>query len=105
MEPYQKTCYLGIKGFKLIIFPQIILIKIGIIGSGDVGRRLVDGLLDLWHQVKIGTRDTSKKEDVEWINKHRKTGGKESENESIGRFSEAASFGASYLKNKPSDDV
>jgi predicted dinucleotide-binding enzyme len=57
--------------------------KIGIIGSGNVGRRLADGLLDLGHQVKIGTRDTSKKEVVEWIDKHRKTGGKESKNASI----------------------
>lgn len=63
--------------------------KIGIIGSGDVGRRLADGLLDLGHQVKVGTRDTSKKEVVAWIDKHRKTGGKESENASIGSFSEA----------------
>ena len=67
--------------------------KIGIIGSGDVGRRLADGLLDLGHEVKIGTRDTSKKEVVEWIDKHRKKGGKESENASIGSFAEAASFG------------
>jgi predicted dinucleotide-binding enzyme len=59
------------------------LIKIGIIGSGDVGRRLADGLLDLGHQVKIGTRDASKKEVVEWIDKHRKTGEKESEIASI----------------------
>jgi predicted dinucleotide-binding enzyme len=36
--------------------------KIGIIGSGDVGRRLADGSLDLGNQVKVGTRDTSKKE-------------------------------------------
>jgi predicted dinucleotide-binding enzyme len=47
------------------------IMKIGIIGSGDVGRTLADGLLDLGHQVKIGTRDTSKKEIVEWIDKHR----------------------------------
>jgi 8-hydroxy-5-deazaflavin:NADPH oxidoreductase len=68
--------------------------KIGIIGSGDVGRRLADGLLQLGHQVKIGTRDTSKKEVVEWIDKHRKKGGeKESDNASIGSFAEAASFG------------
>lgn len=46
--------------------------KIGIIGSGEVGRKLADGLLDLGHQVKIGTRDISKKEVVEWIDKHRK---------------------------------
>ena len=67
--------------------------KIGIIGSGDVGRRLADGLLQLGHQVKIGTRDTSKKEVVEWIDKHRKKGEKESDNASIGSFAEAASFG------------
>ena len=67
--------------------------KIGIIGSGDVGRRLADGLLDLGHQVRIGTRDRSKKEVVEWVDKHRKKGGKESENASIGSFAEAASFG------------
>jgi predicted dinucleotide-binding enzyme len=67
--------------------------KIGIIGSGDVGRRLADGLLDLGYKVKIGTRDTSKKEVVEWIDEHRKKGGKESENASIGSFAEAALFG------------
>ena len=67
--------------------------RIGIIGSGDVGRRLADGLLQLGHQVKIGTRDTSKKEVVEWIDEHRKKGGKESENASVGSFAEAALFG------------
>jgi predicted dinucleotide-binding enzyme len=67
--------------------------KIGVIGSGDVGRRLADGLLDLGHEVKIGTRDTSKKEVVEWIDKHGKKGGKESAKASIGSFAEAASFG------------
>ena len=68
--------------------------KIGIIGSsGYVGRRLADGLLQLGHQVKIGTRDTSKKEVVEWIDKHRKKGEKESDNASIGGFAEASSFG------------
>jgi hypothetical protein len=68
--------------------------KIGIIGSGDVGRRLADGLLQLGHQVKVGTRDTSKKEVIEWSGKHRKKGGeKESDNASIGSFAEAASFG------------
>ena len=67
--------------------------KIGIIGSGDVGRRLADGLVDLGYQVKIGTRDTSKKEIIEWVDKHRKGGGKESENASVGDFAEAVSFG------------
>ena len=66
--------------------------KIGIIGSGDVGRRLADGLLDLGYYVKLGTRDTSKKEVIEWIDKQRRKGKKESENASIGSFSEAASY-------------
>jgi 8-hydroxy-5-deazaflavin:NADPH oxidoreductase len=69
------------------------IMKIGIIGSGEVGRKLADGLLDLGHQVKIGTRDTSKKEVVEWIDKHRKKGDKEAENASVGDFVEAAAFG------------
>ena len=30
--------------------------NIGILGSGDVGRRLGDGLIALGHKVKIGTR-------------------------------------------------
>jgi predicted dinucleotide-binding enzyme len=67
--------------------------KVGIIGSGDVGRRLADGLLQIGHQVKLGTRDTSKKEVVEWIEKHREKGEKEAENASIGSFAEAALFG------------
>ncbi len=70
--------------------------KVGIIGSGEVGRRLADGLLDLGYQVKIGTRDTSKKEIIEWIDKHRK-GDKELENASVGGFAEAASFGEDLI--------
>src|SRR5688500_9830629 len=69
------------------------IMKIGIIGSGEVGRKLADGLLDLGHQVKIGTRDISKKEVVEWIDKHRKKGDKAAENASVGDFAEAAAFG------------
>jgi 8-hydroxy-5-deazaflavin:NADPH oxidoreductase len=73
------------------------IMKIGIIGSGDVGQRLADGLIDLGHQVKIGTRDTSKKEVVEWIDKHRKEGDKKSANASVGDFAETASFGADLI--------
>jgi 8-hydroxy-5-deazaflavin:NADPH oxidoreductase len=73
-------------------------VKIGIIGSGDVGRRLADGLLQLGHQVKIGTRDTSKKGVVEWIDAHGKKGGeKELERASIGSFAEAALFGEDLI--------
>ena len=73
------------------------IMKIGIIGSGDVGRKLADGLLDLGHQVKIGTRDASKKEIVEWIDKHRKKGDNDIGNVSIGDFAEAALFGDNLI--------
>lgn len=73
------------------------IMKIGIIGSGDVGRTLADGLLDLGHQVKIGTRDTSKKEIVEWIDKHRKEKDKDLENVSVGDCADAASFGDNLI--------
>jgi 8-hydroxy-5-deazaflavin:NADPH oxidoreductase len=35
--------------------------KIGIIGSGEVGRRLGKGCIDLGYYVMIGTRDPKKK--------------------------------------------
>jgi 8-hydroxy-5-deazaflavin:NADPH oxidoreductase len=66
--------------------------KIGIIGSGDVGRRLADGFIELGHTVKIGSRDPNQKKVSEWIDKH----GKEEEQgrkASSGTFAEAASFG------------
>jgi predicted dinucleotide-binding enzyme len=43
--------------------------------------------------VKLGTRDTSKKEVVEWIDKHRKKGAREPEYASVGSFAESASYG------------
>ena len=42
--------------------------KIGILGSGEVGRRLADGCLDLGHHVMIGTRNPAKEEIQKWIN-------------------------------------
>ena len=61
--------------------------KIGIIGSGDVGRRLGDGFIELGHQVKIGSRDPNQRKITEWIDKHDK------ERASAGTFAETASFG------------
>ncbi|HEX6562246.1 MAG TPA: NADPH-dependent F420 reductase [Nitrososphaera sp.] len=58
--------------------------KIGIIGSGEVGQRLGDGFIELGHTVKIGTRDPQKV--AAWVEKH---DGKASS----GSFSEAAAFG------------
>jgi predicted dinucleotide-binding enzyme len=59
--------------------------KVGIIGSGEVGQRLGDGFIELGHEVKIGTRDPQKL--AAWVEKH---GDK---NASAGSFAEAATFG------------
>ena len=66
--------------------------KVGILGSGDVGRRLGDGLIELGHMVKIGTRDPNKDEVVQWVSNH--VGGEEEEGKALsGTFAKAASFG------------
>ncbi|MBV9176432.1 MAG: NAD(P)-binding domain-containing protein [Nitrososphaeraceae archaeon] len=44
--------------------------KIGVLGSGEVGRRLGDGFIELGHLVKIGTRDPKKGEVVQWVSSH-----------------------------------
>ena len=44
--------------------------KFGILGSGEVGRKLGDGFIELGHTVMIGTRNPKKEEIVQWINKH-----------------------------------
>jgi 8-hydroxy-5-deazaflavin:NADPH oxidoreductase len=56
-------------------------------GSGDVGRRLADGFIELGNTVKIGSRDPNQQKKAQWIAKHEK--GKASS----GTFAEAASFG------------
>lgn len=61
--------------------------KIGIIGSGNVGRKLADGFIELGHQVKIGSRDPNQSKITEWIHKHDKV------KASAGTFAETASFG------------
>ena len=63
--------------------------NIGVLGSGEVGRRLGEGFIELGHMVKIGTRDPSKGELVQWVSNH---GGEEGKS-SAGAFAEAASFG------------
>jgi predicted dinucleotide-binding enzyme len=61
--------------------------NIGILGSGDVGRRLGNGLIALGHKVKIGTREPGKLDLQQWINYHGQ------EKAAAGTFAEAASFG------------
>lgn len=61
--------------------------KIGIIGSGDVGRKLADGFIEIGHSVRIGSRDPNQSKITEWIDKH---GNK---NASSGTFFDTAAFG------------
>lgn len=59
-------------------------VKVGVLGSGDVGRVLAGGFLKLGHAVKIGSRDPEKLR--EWA-------AKAGEGASTGTFAEAAAFG------------
>ena len=58
--------------------------KIGIIGTGEVGRSLGTGLKNAGHDVMIGSRDIQKKELQDWA---KETGGK------AGTFADCAKFG------------
>ena len=60
--------------------------KIGIIGSGEVGQALGKGFADLGHEAKIGSREPGSEKLQAWI---KKTGGKTS----AGTFEDAAKFG------------
>jgi len=60
--------------------------RIGILGTGDVGRVLGSGLVSLGHEVKIGSRTPQKPEVKEWL----KAAGPKA---SAGSFAEAAAFG------------
>ncbi len=58
--------------------------KIGILGSGDVGLKLADSFIATGHSVKIGTRSPEKV--ASWTAKH-------GNRASAGSFADAASFG------------
>src|SRR5208282_5895800 len=64
--------------------------KVGVIGSGDVGRRLGQGFASQGHEVKLGTRDPKKKEIQAWL---KETPGKVS----VGSFAETAAHGEVIL--------
>ena len=59
--------------------------KVGIIGSGEVGQTLGHGFLSEGHQVMLGTRNKAKAEVVQWV--------KENPTGKSGTFDEAADFG------------
>src|SRR5262249_34462834 len=56
--------------------------KIGILGSGDVGKALAAGCVKHGHGVMMGTRESGKLAD--WAGKH---------NPRVGTFDQAAAFG------------
>jgi predicted dinucleotide-binding enzyme len=56
--------------------------KVGVLGSGDVGKRLASGFLKHGHDVMMGTRTSSKLAD--WIQQNQKA--------RVGSFAEAAKF-------------
>ncbi len=60
--------------------------RIGIVGSGDVGQALGRGFAALGHEVKLGTRDPGSAKVQAWV---KKAGGKAS----AGTFAECAAFG------------
>ena len=60
--------------------------KIGILGTGDVGQALGIGFTKLGHDVKMGSRDPHQEKVKAWVNK---AGAKAS----AGTFAEAAAFG------------
>jgi predicted dinucleotide-binding enzyme len=64
--------------------------KIGILGSGDVGRSLGRGFAGKGHDVRIGSRNPGKPEIKEWL---RRTKGKVS----AGTFADAAAHGEVVL--------
>lgn len=64
--------------------------KIGILGSGNVGRSLGTGLAARGHDVKIGSRTPGKAELREWLKAANGHG-------STGTFAEAAAFGDMVL--------
>jgi predicted dinucleotide-binding enzyme len=74
--------------FIRIIILSFEYMKIGILGSGDVGRKLADGLIEIGHEVKIGTRDPTKEYLVQWVRNH-----VTDEKASVGTLAEAAAFG------------
>ena len=59
--------------------------KIGIIGSGVVGRVLGKGFLSEGHKVMLGTRNISKEEVIKWKN--------DNPTALLGSFQETAHFG------------
>lgn len=68
--------------------------KIGIIGTGNVGFALAAGFLKYGHEVKLGTRDTSQPKVQQWQKEHKAKA-------SLGSLAEAAQFGEVVILATP----
>ena len=60
--------------------------KIGVLGTGDVGKALANGFLATGHSVMMGSRSAANESAVEW----QKEAG---DNASVGTFADAAAYG------------
>jgi predicted dinucleotide-binding enzyme len=60
--------------------------RIGILGTGDVGRTLANGFLSLGHEVKMGARESGNAKAASWAAEAGARG-------SVGTFAETAQFG------------
>ena len=60
--------------------------KVGVLGTGDVGRSLGSGFVALGHEVKIGARSANHEKALEWV-------GARCARASQGTFADAARFG------------
>lgn len=60
--------------------------KIGILGTGSVGKTIGKKLIELGYEVKLGSRTANNEKALEWVNAN-------SEKASTGTFEDAAKFG------------
>ena len=60
--------------------------KITVLGTGTVGQTIGAKLIELDHQVKMGSRSADNEKGIEWVNKN-------GSNASLGTFNVAAAFG------------
>lgn len=60
--------------------------KVGVLGTGDVGKVLGSAMIHLGHEVKMGSREASNAKSAEWKEKN-------GERASTGTFADAAKFG------------
>src|SRR5258708_39609050 len=61
--------------------------KIGILGTGEVGNLLGSRLIENGHEIMMGGREANNQKGLDFVNKH------SSENASYGTFAEASGFG------------